>query len=389
LKLTDAAVKSATCPPGRAQLEIVDDACRGLVLVIGQRSKVWQTRFSLAGNRHRMPLGRYPALSLAEARAAASAALLAVAKGHDPRIDDLSGVAAAWAAFWATKKPTLKRGDEDELSWARHIAPIIGDLNLSDLTPVVFDRVQAHWVASGLRAGQVRPLRLLKGWQEWMLSRDLIGKAFIPRRVKTPECQTHAVPPLDLVKDFLRWCETAGTPGIQLALLALTGARKRMILDLKWSEVSGDHLAWLGSRMKAGRDFHQPLSGPAKAWLDKVPRVHPVYAFPARHGRAPLAVDTHRWINVSPLAGFRVHDLRSALATHTQEALGVSLSTVSALLDHSPRSSMGVTAVYLKSGPRLLWAERRAALQAWAALLTAPAGDHAVEDAEPLAVAAE
>jgi integrase len=372
MRLTDAAVKAAACPPGRAQLEIADDACRGLVLVIGRRSKVWQARFSLAGKRHRMALGRYPATSLAEARAACSAAMLAVAKGIDPRADDLSSVASAWGAYWSVKKPTLKRGDEDGLSWDRHIAPVIGDLNLSDLTPVVFDRVQAHWVACGLGAGQVRPLRLLKGWQEWMLSRDLIAKAFIPRRVKTPECETHAVPPLGLVQDFLRWCETAGTPGIQLALLALTGARKRMILDLRWDEVQGDHLAWPGSRMKAGRPFHQPLSAAARAWLDRVPRSHPVWVFPARHGRAPLAVDTYRWINASPLAGFRVHDLRAAMATIGQEVLGIAPSTISALLDHSPRTMLGVTSHYLKSD-RLLWTERKDALDRWASLLAAPA----------------
>jgi integrase len=221
------------------------------------------------------------------------------------------------------------------------------------------------------------------------MDRDLITKRFIPRRVARPAGRPLPVPPVTVVQALLAWCERQGAPGAQLALLALIAARADMIQALRWDEVNDDHLSWSADRMKGARDFDQPLSTAAKAWLDRVPKVHPVYVFPARHGRTEGQIDLSKWTAKSPLAGYRTHDLRAAFATHAQEALGVSPSVIAATLDHSPASMLGVTSRYLKPGPRLLWAERRAALQAWAALLTAPAGDHAVDDAVPLAVAAE
>jgi len=47
----------------------------------------------------------------------------------------------------------------------------------------------------------------------------------------------------------------------------------------------------------------------------------------------------------------------------------VHAAVIAAVLDHSTTVSLGVTSRYLKAGPRLLWAERRAALEAWADLL--------------------
>lgn len=122
MKLTDLAVKSAVCPKGKVQLELIDEGYRGLILVIGQRSKAWQVRFSLAAAGRQMVLGKYPALSRFAARAAASGSMLLVDQGRDLR-EDASTVSDAGTDYWKAKAPTFKHPAHDEACWASHIAP--------------------------------------------------------------------------------------------------------------------------------------------------------------------------------------------------------------------------------------------------------------------------
>lgn len=57
----------------------------GLTLVVSQKGgRSWMLRYQLLGRRRDMGLGRYPDVSLAEARAAAAAARAQAAKGIDP-----------------------------------------------------------------------------------------------------------------------------------------------------------------------------------------------------------------------------------------------------------------------------------------------------------------
>ena len=68
-----------------------------------------------------------------------------------------------------------------------------------------------------------------------------------------------------------------------------------------------------------------------------------------------------------PFPEFHLHDLRRTMATHMEDALGIPYTLVGSILNHSPNSARGVTAVYTRGG--LLYARRRA-LVAWSRLLT-------------------
>ena len=141
MKLTDMIVKNASLPEGVVQEEIPDAGCRGLMLILGKTAKAWQVRFRLLGKRQWMPLGRYPAVSLVEARALASGALLKVDRGIDPGVADVGTVSAAWDGFWSLKAATLKHPAHDESAWRNHLQPHIGDLALDALSPAAFDRL--------------------------------------------------------------------------------------------------------------------------------------------------------------------------------------------------------------------------------------------------------
>lgn len=372
VKLSDGYVRAAVCPPGSTQIEVPDDAAPGLALIVGTRAKTWFVRFRIHGKRHRYALGRYPAVSLAEARALAAAALLKVDRGEDPR-SSTTTVAQAWAAHWPRKAETLRHPDHDLAAWRNHVEPVIGTMDLADLSPLVYDRLVDAWRAKGLGPGQSKPRRVLLGFQKHLLARRLIDRPFVHSDVVIPVSQQPAIPPLDVVLALWRWCEDRGQVGAILRLLIASGARSAMISDLAVSEVQGDALVWSAARMKGGRPFACPISPAMRMVLDGV-TVPPgsAWVFPNKKRTGPVGVDLSVHIAKSPLKGFRMHSLRAALVTHGAARFNWAPHVRVALLDHSPAAILGsgVTASYVQQDGRLYWEDRAAALQAWADLLT-------------------
>ena len=88
-KLTDATVKTSAIG------ELSDDQSPGLTLITRAstseatpklKRRSWSYRFTLAGRRHKMGLGSYPAVPLEEVRRKWREAAALVAKGSDPRL---------------------------------------------------------------------------------------------------------------------------------------------------------------------------------------------------------------------------------------------------------------------------------------------------------------
>src|SRR5262249_8986958 len=84
IKLTARAVDHAR-PPARGQIEYSDAALPGFGLrVTDNGAKSGTVLYRLNGHIRRATLGRYPALSLADARQSARAMLIEIGNGNDP-----------------------------------------------------------------------------------------------------------------------------------------------------------------------------------------------------------------------------------------------------------------------------------------------------------------
>jgi hypothetical protein len=93
--------------PADARAEIVDALVPGLRLVVQPTGvKSWALRYSFGRRHHKMTIGRYPKISLSDARDAARDALQRLARGVDPSTGPRSGVAvdASFAAAVADYK---------------------------------------------------------------------------------------------------------------------------------------------------------------------------------------------------------------------------------------------------------------------------------------------
>jgi integrase len=168
-----------------------------------------------------------------------------------------------------------------------------------------------------------------------------------------------------------RAAEQLGYPvGHAVRLLILTGARRDEIAKLRWAEIEEDTIHLKGERTKNGEAHDIPLSAPARGLLvEEVPRISDDYVL-TFNGVSPISNwdgPKRHLDKISGVTGWRLHDLRRSLATGLQK-LGVALQVTEAILGHTSGSRAGVIGIYQRHDYA---DEKRAALEAWGARITA------------------
>jgi integrase len=133
-----------------------------------------------------------------------------------------------------------------------------------------------------------------------------------------------------------------------LWLYLLTGMRKRELLGAKWEDIDQDRNELRLSETKAGRSHYVPLSAPALAILQTVPRQegNPFILCGARKGRHLVNIDIP-WRKVRERAGVpdvRLHDLRRTVGSWLAQA-GNDLHLIGKVLNHS---NLSTTAIYAR-----------------------------------------
>src|SRR5262249_51729452 len=367
--LTAAAVDRIK-PPAIGQADHHDQGYPGLALRVSYGgAKAWVHFYRHGGKLHRATLGRYPAMSLGEAREAWRNARQLVAKGENPlharpkSADSFSSVAAEWLKRDQAGNRTVKRTEQ---ILNHDVLPIWGDRPISgvsrrdciELLDAVADR-GAETMARRLHA------------QLHRLFRWAVGRGIIPINPMTdlPKNGTDVKRDRVLTREELGKVWSAardlGYPfGAAAKRLVLTAARKSEISALRWPEVQGDEIKLTGDRTKNGEAHIIPLSFASKQILASLPRIGREYAFTLSGvkpvigwAKAKTALDKR-----ARIAPWRLHDLRRTVATGMQR-LGINLQTIEAVLGHTSGSRAGIVGVYQRHS---FDSEKRAALEAWA-----------------------
>jgi integrase len=163
-------------------------------------------------------------------------------------------------------------------------------------------------------------------------------------------------------------------------LLLLTGCRREEIGGLSWAEIDFERalLNIPGTRIKNHRPLVLPLSDLALSILQSSPhRAGRDLVFGgAKCGFCSWSYETMRLNNRiaeregKPLAPWRIHDLRRALATHMGE-IGILPHIIEQILNHASGHKAGVAGVYNRASYErevrvalALWADRVASLVA-------------------------
>lgn len=123
-----------------------------------------------------------------------------------------------------------------------------------------------------------------------------------------------------------------------VALLLLTGCRKRELLDAQWADFDLPQKRWRIPMSKSGKPRHVPLSDEAVAVLESVPRFDDCpYVVPNPETMKPFVSVFRTWDQARRAAGLpdvRMHDLRHSAASNLVNA-GQSLYVVAKILGHS------------------------------------------------------
>jgi integrase len=156
--------------------------------------------------------------------------------------------------------------------------------------------------------------------------------------------------------------------GPAVELLALTGARRDEIGELRWDEIVSNEIHLSGPRTKNGEPFIIPLSAPALEVIKTIPHIAGAGFVFTAGGDKPLngwGKFKERIDKAAGIAPWRIHDLRRTVATGLQR-LKVPLPVTEAVLGHTAGSRGGIVGVY-QLHEHDYADEKRAALESWGA----------------------
>jgi len=376
-------------PTGKGWSTLWDADVRGFGLRVrrsGRRVFVVFYR-SHGGEKRLLTLGRFPELSLEEARRLAKKTLAEVVVGGDPlaerqRLRRAGTVAELVRLYLEGHAKLHKRtwqGDERRLR--KHVVPAWGTRKAEMIHRA---DVAALHRQVGTENGMTTANRLLSlvshlfSWAE--------REGLVPENHPNPARRVLRF--RERARD--RWLTPAEVRRMMHALEAeqnvyvrgffwlslLTGCRKRELLHVRWGEIDLESGLLRLNATKNGRTHYVPLAAPARRILTQLPRAEGnPYVFVGRGQGEPLSVPTidQAWRRIRTMAGAPdawLHDLRRTVGSWLAQS-GVSLHLIGHVLNHS---SPVVTSVYA----RLANESARAALERHAeAVLQVVAGSEA------------
>jgi len=393
-KLTAAAVDKLK-PPLVGQVDYFDAHLPSFGLRISYSgTKAWFVMARVNGKLFRATLGRYPALTLAEARAKAGNVMDMAASGIDPRTVEVEQRNQRDAEL----RNTFSKVAEEFME--KHVRRNLRSSTMREYQRILFGSDTKPWQGKpiatitkrdvlnlidningrGSPGTANRALSYLRKFFNWCAEREVIERVPTDRlSLPNPETQRERV----LTDEELRYVWQAfeaekGLFGPLFKLLLLTGQRRGEVAGMRWDELQLNEKEAIWEipvqRTKNKRPHIVPISTEVAKIITSLPRTGelvfsvtgntPVSGF----GKAKARIDQHiadeRTIQDLPhLPGWTLHDLRRTMVTVMNDKLSIPPHIVEAVVNHvSGGAKAGVAGVYNRA---LYLNERCAALEAW------------------------
>lgn len=389
--LTSKAVEAAK--PRDKGYKLADAA--GLYLFVTPAGgKSWRANYVRNGKQGTRTYGRFPGMSLAEARRAHAAARQPESLGEsaEKRAPTFEAVAKQWLAVKLPGLSNPKHQIQVANTLERHVYPAIGkrpinQIPRTELVGIVQavqqegNRVEtAHRVAG--RVTQVFEFAQDSGLIESHGAAGLT-RVLQPRKVRRPMA---SLPPAE-AGQLLRLIDDYDEPVTRLGLqlLALTFVRVGELRNMRWDELREGGAIWVvpGERMKARLPHVVPMSAQAQAVLAKLKLLTGESALvleSPRQARHPLSENT--FLFALYRLGYRgkmtAHGFRALASTVLNEESGFPHDVIERQLAH--KETDAVRAAYNRASYLV---QRRELMQWWADWLdrqkTAVGQPHATE----------
>ena len=374
--------------PQEKRYSVKDKLNNGLFIEVKESGvKSWHYRYTFNGKQERLVIGRYPDLSLKDARQVRDESASMVAKGISPKQEKENkktgksevllfktyGECYLVDVIAQDRKNTYNMA----LYLNKDIYPFIGDIPLNmistdDVRRVIWRKKEQGYDAS---ANQVRGL--LKRMFDYAVTLGMVTfnpvLAIPTRHVFKSKSRDRYLTTDEIRKFYTALLNSRiyrpRKLGILLSLLTLI--RKSELLKAKWEHINFESRIWLVPETKAdsktgnSREMVIYMSDQIIEILKELKTIagNEPYVFVGRQSGTHISHNAFNEsqknaLKLTDLADFTIHDLRRTASTHLNEQ-GFNRDAIEKCLNHS---ALGVRAVYNKAEYA---EERERMLQKW------------------------
>jgi integrase len=368
MRLTDLGINKLPVPQ-KGQKIYTDDTLRGFGCRVSQggtRTFVLQH----GANRQLVTIGRYPIITLSEARTQAKRILAEKVLGrHQPetvRYED-----ALHLFMIAVRQKNKPRTYTDYTRvFRKHFN--FGKTRLADISAADINRRLDKLVETP--SEHLHALNTAKIFFNWAVRKHYLERSPCHgMRGAKPKFRSRVLTDAELAAIWKVAVQTGYPFGTIVQLLILTAQRRGEVAQLKWSYIDGDTITLPIEIVKNNRPHTLPIGPMAQQILAAIPRTHD-YVFPASRGNRVFkgwAKCKTRLDAMSGTTGWVLHDVRRSTSTKMAE-MGVAPHVVERLLNHLTGSLSPIALVYNKAK---YLDEMREAVQLWENKIRSIVGD--------------
>jgi len=306
------------------------------------------------GNPERVTLGRYPDMTIDQARRKTMEISLAISEGQNPA-EVKRGLKSEllFCDLFAEyierhSKPKKKTWMEDEEKYRYHLKKPLGKKKLSTIDRASISLIHSHITKSGHPIAANRLLALISSVFSWAISAGLWenNPALGIRRNKE-KSRDRFIQGDELPRFFQALADEPNETISDYVLISLlTGARRSNVCSMRWQDINFTRAEWRIEETKNDTPQTLPLSPEAiQVLINRRPQDQAEFVFPGTGKRGHLAEPRKGWTRILKRAGIdnlRIHDLRRTLGSW-QAKTGASLAIIGKSLNHKNQNT---TAIY-------------------------------------------
>jgi len=338
-----------------------DFKVQGLGIGVGSTGKKSFILYhKISGRPERITLGRYPDLSIEQARGKASEINSAIAKGANPaRIKRGERAELTFTDLFEEylerhSKPNKKTWDEDKAKYDANLSKPLGKKRLSTIDRASIAAIHSAITKEGYPAKANRIKTLISSIFGWGISAGLCqSNPALGIRLNREHSRDRFIQRDEFPRFFQALADEQNDSMKDYFLISLlTGARRSNVLAMQWKDVNLKSEEWYIKETKNGTPQTVTLSPEVLSILRNRIRNRKssdptTFVFPG-DGRSGHLIEPKRgWNRILERAGIddlRIHDLRRTLGSW-QAKTGASLVTIGKSLNHKNPST---TAIYAR-----------------------------------------
>ena len=356
INFTKASIEALPTPESGKRNIYHDTKTPGLQLRVTSAKTFFVNKRIKGGNPERITLGRYPDMTIEQARRKAIEIIHAITEGINPA--DIAREAknemtldVLFDEYMNRCAAFNKRPDKPKATYRLYLSRM-GNRKLSSIKHEEVDRLHKK---IGREIGIVTAnivLKLLhvmfnKAINEWRIWK---GENPAHGVVKFPEQSRDRFLQSDELPRFFQAVVKEENEAIRdyVLLSLLTGARRSNVLGMRWQDISFERAEWRIEETKNGTPQTVALSAEAlEILLSRRPSDKGVFVFPGTGKAGHLMEPKKGWKRILERAGIedlRIHDLRRTLGSW-QAKTGASLAIIGKSLNHKNQNT---TAIYAR-----------------------------------------